>query len=128
MKRPLYFFLSFTWGLPMTLAGLLTALFLLLAGKRAKKSLTGFFFPVTENTGVSLGIVVICDKKARLLPHETGHSLQNALFGPLMIPLVSIPSAVRFWYRKAVGKRRSLPPYDAVWFEKDATRRGGKTI
>ena len=128
MKRPLYFFLSFTWALPLTLIGLLCALALILSGKKVKKTPYGICFPITKSTGVSLGVTVICDKEARLLPHETGHCLQNALFGPFMIVLISLPSAVRFWHRRFMGKRKTLPPYDSVWFEKDATERGKKAF
>ena len=118
-----YWFLNLTWGLPMTLAGALASLALLLTGRKGRWTKYGPVFPVTRGTGVSLGFVVICDKGEKLLPHERGHSLQNALFGPFMIFLVAIPSAVRFRFRR-LQKKRPLKPYDAVWFEGDATRRG----
>ena len=46
--------------------------------------------------------------------HEFGHSFQNAILGPFMIFLVSIPSAIRYWYqtiRESKGKTNK--PYDS---------------
>jgi hypothetical protein len=52
------------------------------------------------------------------------------VFGPLFIPLVAIPSATRYWYRRRLRKAygepilKKLPSYDSVWFEGQATRLG----
>lgn len=56
--------------------------------------------------------------------HEAGHGLQNIIFGPFQIILVSIPSAIRFWYRELKYYRKGKTPptdYDSVWFEGMAT-------
>ena len=59
----------------------------------------------------------------QFLYHEWGHSWpQIVAMGPLHPFLVSIPSAIRFWYRSKTKKW--LAPYDAVWFEGTATRWG----
>ena len=121
MNLALYWILSLSWGLPLNLAGLFVALGLLLTGHRGKWTRYGPVFPVTRGTGVSFGWVVICDGDLTLLPHERGHSLQNVMLGPFMIPLVAIPSVLRFWYRR---RRKTAVPYDAVWFEGMATSLG----
>lgn len=112
----------------MSVLGLFTAAVLILSGKRPKKFLGTLHFTVNKRFGgMSLGIVTITDKYSGegTLLHEAGHSLQNALLGPFMPILVGIPSAVRYWYfiwREKKGK--FVPPYDSVWFERDADRLG----
>lgn len=58
-----------------------------------------------------------------LLFHEWGHCIPQALvFGPLHPFVVFIPSVIRFWWRDHQRvKGKTLPPYDAVWFERTAT-------
>lgn len=63
--------------------------------------------------------------------HESGHGIQNIMFGPLMPFIVSIPSCIRYWYREYLvrsGKKKyyELPEYDSIWFEGMATRLGEK--
>ncbi len=53
------------------------------------------------------------------------------MLGFFMPFIVSIPSAVRYWYREYLvrdGKKLSweLPPYDSIWFEGWATALGTK--
>jgi hypothetical protein len=38
------------------------------------------------------------------LKHETGHSVQSLIFGPLFHILISIPSVIRFWVRRLGNK------------------------
>ena len=62
-----------------------------------------------------------------MLYHESGHGIQNLLFGPLMPFVVSIPSAIRYWYREYLMKVKkikcwNLPDYDSIWFEGTATK------
>ena len=45
--------------------------------------------------------------------------------------LVSIPSAMRYWYREYLVRKKKklhseLPPYDSIWFEGWATKLGDK--
>ena len=63
--------------------------------------------------------------------HEWGHGVQNAVYGPLFLFIVAIPSFVRYHYRNFVvatkrKKYSALPPYDAIWFENEATTLGNK--
>lgn len=124
-----FYLLSWTWGLPMTLLGALTAVALLLTGHKCRKWGCCRYFEVGENWGgMELGMFFLVNRGSseQLRCHEHGHGLQNCLLGPLMPFVVSIPSAVRYWYRE-LGERRgrkALRAYDAVWFEGQATRLG----
>ena len=63
--------------------------------------------------------------------HETGHGLQNCLWGPLMFFVITGPSIFRFWYREIKYYRKGkVPPtaYDDIWFEDQATRWGQKFV
>lgn len=63
-----------------------------------------------------------------LMKHEQGHGLQNIYWGVLMPFVITIPSAIRYWYRRALTARGriDLVPYSAIWFEADADRRGAE--
>lgn len=76
--------------------------------------------------GFSLGIFVfLCrDADDSVLYHEKGHGIQNCIYGPFMIFLVSLPSAVRYWYRRLHRGRSFKRAYGDVWFERQATAFG----
>lgn len=118
---------SLTWGCVMTTFGIVVALVLLLAGCRPYVFHGFLCFEVGEHWGgFEGGPVFVVQKNApySLKSHEAGHGLQNLLLGPLMPFLVSIPSAVRYWYRvfrRRKGGGETLPPYDSIWFEGWAT-------
>ena len=126
MNKPMFYVLSFTWGLPMTLAGALAGGVLRLLGIRPGRWGACWYFCVGRSWGgVSLGPVMIIseDSGRNIKDHEHGHAVQNCWFGPMMLFLVSIPSVVRYWYReyrKRIGKPCSTA-YDAIWFEGQAT-------
>jgi hypothetical protein len=54
--------------------------------------------------------------------HETGHSVQSLMFGPLFHFIVSIPSIIRFCYRRS--KRLDQEWYLSGWPEKSAEKLG----
>lgn len=132
MNKAAFYILSFTWGLPLTLIGCLVAGALMCLGYRPKKFSYSFYFEVGDNWGgVELGIFFITDTSPthHLKCHEFGHGLQNCIYGIFMIPLVCIPSAMRYWYREIIWytdrkKYNQLPDYDAIWFEGQATKWG----
>lgn len=79
----------------------------------------------------SMGMFMFLGKGCRsCVPHEYGHSIQLLAWGPLWLLVVALPSAVRYWYRnwyyayRYQKTRKSLPPYDSIWFEGQATRLG----
>lgn len=129
-----YYILNLTWGLPMTLIGLIVATMLLISGKRPHRHGGCFYFNVGKNWGgCNLGLIFLTDESDResTKNHEFGHSLQNTIFGPFMIVLVAIPSAIRYWYRELKFYRKGLKPttaYDDIWFEGQATRLGNEYI
>jgi len=131
-NRALYYLLNLTWGLPLTATGAICAFFLILSGKRPKRHGGCLYFVLGKNWGgLEMGLFFLTDRQEspHILDHEFGHSIQNALLGPLMIPLVCLPSALRYWVRRA---RSALGhpdprPYDAIWFEGQAGRLGRET-
>lgn len=130
MRNALFYLLSFTWGLVLTLIGCVVASVLILAGHRPKRYGCCLLFEVGDGWGgVSLGPVILIDRNEpeSTKAHEHGHAIQNIVYGPFVIFLVCIPSAVRYWYRRVYQKAKHaqpLPPYDSVWFEVQATRWG----
>lgn len=131
-RKFLYYFLNLTWGLLLTLAGALVALFLLIIGKHPKRHGGCLYFNIGKNWGgVSMGLFFFTDNSdfTSIKNHEYGHSLQNAILGPFMIFVVAIPSVIRYWihtFRDKKGKPN--PPYDAIWFEGQATKWGDETV
>ena len=119
--------LSFTWGLPLTLAGSLVSLALLAAGCKPKRWNYCVYFEIGENWGgFSLGPFFVKDKtySEGVMDHEHGHAIQNCVLGFLTPFLVSFPSAIRYWYRKLRFERKGLKPkrgYYDIWFESWAT-------
>lgn len=131
IPKPLFYILSFTWGLPMTLIGCLATLVLLIAGYKPERNQYGWYFKVGKNWGgCELGCMSIIQNPStrHLRNHEFGHAVQNCWFGPFMI-IISLWSAARYWYREYLMKYKNkgysdLPPYDAIWFEGQATYLG----
>ena len=129
MKK-LYYILNLTWGIPMTIIGLITYVILSSLGYKSKSWGPCIWFTVGKSWGgISLGLVIITDDTPteHTLDHEFGHGIQNAIFGILFPFIVAIPSAVRYWKREFDAlKGKELPPYDSVWFECQATDLGKK--
>lgn len=126
--RKLFYILNLTWGLPMTLIGGVAALCLLIVGKHPTRHGGCLCFTVGKGWGgVSLGMVIIVSHGATddTKNHELGHAVQNAVYGVLMPFIVAIPSAVRYWYRRGQDPS-TLPPYDSIWFEAQASEWGNK--
>ena len=129
MLEILFYILSLTWGLPLTLVGAGVALVLTLKGYKPKLYAYGVYYEMGERWGgLNLGLFCFTQKDApkSTKNHEFGHALQNCLYGIFTPFIVTIPSAIRYWYR-VYRQRKGLPnitPYDAIWFEKQATEWG----
>lgn len=130
-KHPvLYYILNLTWGLPLTLVGFLVTILLFPFTKRYKyKYIYYIELPMKSSWGLSIGMTFISGKgsSAKLRSHEFGHTVQNAMFGPFMLLLVSIPSVTRYWIRELkryFNPDVKLEPYESVWYEKTATNIG----
>ena len=130
----LFYFLSFVWGLPMTLIGCVIAAVLLITGHKPKKWGYCYYFEIGESWGgVNFGPIFLIDKYSSNYTknHEHGHAFHNCWFGPLMPFIVSIPSAIRYWYRELFYYKRHKTPnnsYDSIWFEGTASTLGKEFI
>ena len=130
----LYWILSLTWGIIMTIIGAFAAFGLLISKHKPYRLGPNIYFKVGENWGgVNFGPFFITDSTPtdHTRMHEAGHGLQNILYGPLFPFIVAIPSATRYWYREYIWRHRrteywDLPDYDAIWFEGQATKWGTK--
>lgn len=130
IDKKLYYTLSFTWGLPLTIIGCVVAIILLVTGHKPKRFSWGLYFEMGPGFGnFDLGPIFLCSKDAHenTKAHEFGHSIQNCYYGPLMIFIVALPSVIRYWIRKGKKSRgENLPAYDSAWFEGQATELGKK--
>ena len=130
-KKWLYYLLNYTWGLLPTLLGWLLYLccmpFAFHEG-RNKYGMRHIDFDAQSGWGFSLGTSIFISNciSECVIPHEIGHTIQNAIFGPFQIILVDIPSAIRFWYREILVRRgkKLTKKYDDIWFEYSATSLG----
>ncbi len=132
MNKTLHYILSLTWGLPLNLFGGIVSIILLLLGYKPKRYGWCWYFEVGYGWGgFEGGLVFVCSKDSldRLKAHEFGHSIQNCYFGIFTPLVITIPSAIRYWYRELqYRKGKVLPPYDSIWFEGQATGLGLKYI
>ena len=132
LNKTTFYLLSFTWGIILTLYGCLVALVMLLLGKKPRRWAWTRYFILGKKSwgGMECGMIFLRDhgKSPFINAREFGHAVQNCFFGPLMIPLVTIPSSLRYWTRRLL-KRLGHPPkkdYYAIWFEAQASRLGLK--
>lgn len=133
MKKVLFWTVQLTWGLLSNIIGGLIFVVLFLAGKRPRRFAEMLYFEVGEHWGgFNMGFVSVVgrDCSVHTLHHEHGHFIQNFYFGPFMI-FIQIASVVRYWYRRFVKKINpakfyTLPAYDAIWFEGQASGFGYK--
>ena len=122
--------LNHTWGIVMTLIGYTVRLVLWIAGiKGTKVEFTRVYKVGKGWGGLNLGTTILVASDCNMrhtVPHELGHSIQNAMFGVLSPFLVTIPSAIRYHYRRYLLKKGIEPKtdYDAIWFEGQATKLG----
>ena len=128
--RILYYIIQFTWGLPLNIVGALVWLVLKIFCRKMheEKYRNAICIVVAWNFGgLNLGMFLIRGESCEsCCAHEYGHSIQNLWWGPLMPIVITIPSAIRFWWIKAYIKwfypktRKALSPYTAIWFERQA--------
>jgi hypothetical protein len=116
-------------GLPLSMVGAIVYGVLRLFGAKPK-DYYGIckYFEIGNNWGgLEMGWFFICAKNSNetLKNHEVGHGIQNALSGGFTMVAHSIGSALRYWYRKV---RKITTPYDAWWFEGNATRLGTELV
>jgi hypothetical protein len=73
----------------------------------------------------SLGPFVFAhyDSLQDTLNHETGHTIQSAILGPVYLLVVALPSVFLFWWRR--GFNKSLDWYKSHYPENWADKLGG---
>jgi hypothetical protein len=134
-----FYTLSWTWGLLLNVIGLLVISTIIIYGKlkhnrtyELKKCGWCYYLAVGDTYwgGLELGMFFLTDKSEHISTkwHEHGHAIQNCYLGLFMPLLVSIPSAIRYWYRNYLtSKGQTLTTkYDDIWFEGEATKLGKK--
>jgi hypothetical protein len=130
MKIFFYWLIQLTWGILLTLVGGIISLIMIVIGYKPRMFGYSVYIEVGKHWGgLNLGGFFFVQKGAShaLKSHEYGHSIQNLWLGPLMPFLVTIPSAIRYHYRKyKLKKGYTLKPYDAFWCERWATELGEK--
>lgn len=131
-NRFAFYLLSFTWGLLWTMIGLLTALVIVIVFRKEvlvvkHQGRLRIHFIKRNFGGVSMGVVIITSGEftnQTLVRHELGHTLQSAWFGPLFIPLIAIPSGIRYQLWSRIKKKYPGKKYNDIWFERQATELG----
>lgn len=136
LNKKAFYTLSFTWGIILTLIGIIVGLIILIKDSIKDKKLHlpkkwgHCFYIETGNYwgGLNLGVVFIVDKTNSVFAknHEMGHAIQNCYFGPFML-LVTAASAIRYHYRNYLRKKDpaiKLPDYYSIWFEAQANKLG----
>jgi len=134
--RWLYYILACTWGIIMTLVGVIVTIVLGL-GKifwtnniKFEKYYWVYLIKAGPEYwgGFETGLMFVRDQKSsdwHINPHEFGHTFQSCLLGPLMPFIVSLPSATRYWYQEIRSRKgKDNKEYDAIWFEDSATQCG----
>lgn len=128
MNQTLFYILSWTWGFPLSFVGFCAAGILKKRGYKPRRHGWCHYYECGRGWGgVNFGPIFITSIGAseHTKNHEHGHALQNCIWGPLMPFVISIPSAIRYWTRIFQQKKgKKLEPYDAVWFEGQATKWG----
>lgn len=123
LKKWQFYLLSFTWGLPLSLAGVLVCGVLVLFGYHVKRYGHLYYIAIGESWGgLELGwfFLVSVPEKEAVRQHELGHGYQNACLFGFFMPVLCIISAVRYWI-KQMGVEMD---YYAWWFEAQASRIG----
>ena len=130
MKRTMFYVMSLTWGLPLTICGAVVALLLIVTGHRPIKWGWCWYFILGRKAwgGLNLGLFFFTDGRdsTHTKNHEFGHAIQNCRYGPAMLLLV-LCSSVRYHYINYLeGRGKPVPSYDSWWFEGQATELGYK--
>ena len=124
----IFYLVQWTWGILLNIVGAFVALGMLIT--KHKPYTVGpyvYFRTEWDFGGVEFGMFFIIGKNCDSCAcHEMGHGIQNMIFGPFSC-ILSIASAIRYWYRELKYYRHYLRPptdYDDWWFEGQATKWG----
>lgn len=126
--------LNYTWGLLWVVIGWIVYAFVKTAMKKQVVKEDRYLFNTRlvmrgNFGGCSLGNVFLVSENPAesTCDHECGHTIQNAILGPLFIFLVAIPSGIRYQYQNyRTRKGLENKPYDSIYFEQAATVLGAE--
>lgn len=137
LKRFLFYYLSFTWGIILSMIGLLMIIpFLVTKRFGTYHGRIYGIFPSCfgENWGFEMGCFFFLAENMKdndyIKRHECGHGIQNAVYGLFQI-VIQIWSFLRYWYREFKFYRKHKQPtteYDSIWFEHQATEWGTNLV
>ena len=99
MNKKQFQFLSWTWGIILTICGFILSIPMKLLHITTYKNQYATVYEFGEKWGgLSLGPYNFVNKNPsqHLLNHEFGQSLQNCYWGPNMI-IITIISVIRYW-------------------------------
>jgi len=89
--------LHYTWSILQTILGFILSRIILLRDKNTRKLdgpfNTTVFISAKMKGGISLGKYIIVQHKS-LIRHESGHTKQSLLLGPLYLFIIGIPSFI----------------------------------
>lgn len=131
MRRLLYLFCQWTWGLPQTLIGAVFYLYYRQKGCLHFRYQGAYAVVWTKRAGsMSMGCFLFLypgwtPDNRTLLEHEYGHTIQSLLCGPLYLLAIGLPSVL--WAGVPAFRRRRQTrhvSYYAVYPEKQATALG----
>ena len=127
----LYWILQFTWGIVYNVIGGFIALFCLIFKGKASLYHGHYIIMFGDNWGgleCGCGAIVANNMgdnwTEHIKNHESGHNFQNAIWGPIAIFMMNIPSAVRYWCQEINSRRghhEKNKPYDSAFFEDSAS-------
>lgn len=123
-----FYILSFTWGLPMSLLGLIVCGVLMCFGHKPKRYGHCYYMAIGSKNwgGLELGWFFLTDKSERTTTkrHELGHAYQNACQFGWVYPFLWCISIVRYWLKRFGAKFN----YYAWWFEGRANEIGAEVM
>ena len=114
----LYWILSWTWGILLTLPGAIATLIFLIAKKKPQKFGWEVYTTIGKNWGgLEAGpFFFVCSGSTNYVKcHEHGHGFQNVIFGPLALFVSFIPSASRYWLRKTNTQQKKYLYAGLLW-------------
>lgn len=110
VKNILYWIIQCTWGGIMTIIGLVTLLVTMIVTKSKPQKFGNNIFMIIPGDwgGISLGPVFFRGGSRsqwdpyydhNVMTHESGHAIQNLIFGPLFPLVIGLPSLWRAYIR-----------------------------
>ncbi len=138
MKRSLFYFIQFTWGLPVNFFSGIVYLFFKIKRFRQERFYNAFitYVPTVKHKGaMAAGIFIyissansdVSNTGLEILIHEYGHVLQTLILGPLYWIVIGLPSIVWARFFENYRDRREVSYY-SLYCEAWANRLGKNNV